>query len=141
MVETAGGNAVWVAENRTTGWLKVGIEQIVSWNSEYVFVVSYASSAAEAARRLAASPAWQATRAGRAGAIQAFPADLVSWDQSDARWILGLEWLAVTLHPDRFPGFDLRADVTSFYHELYGLERAAIESLILPRIARAMENR
>jgi len=141
MVETAGGVPVWVAENRTTGWLKVGIEQVASWDPEHVLVVSYASSAAEAARRLAASPAWQATRAGKAGAIQGFPADLVSWDQSDARWILGLEWLAVTLHPDRFPGFDLRADVTAFYRELYGLEPAAIDSLILPRIARAMSDR
>jgi iron complex transport system substrate-binding protein len=65
MVETAGGNAVWVAENRTTGWLKVGIEQIVSWNPEHVFVVSYASSATEAARRLADLP--RGRRRGRAG--------------------------------------------------------------------------
>jgi iron complex transport system substrate-binding protein len=141
MVETAGGTPVWVAENRTTGWLKVGIEQVASWDPEHVFVVSYASSAVEAARRLAGSPAWQVTRAGRAGAIQAFPADLASWDQSDARWILGLEWLAATLHPDRFPGFDLRAEVTAFYRELYGLDPAAIESLILPRLSRATVSR
>jgi iron complex transport system substrate-binding protein len=132
---------VWVAENRTTGWLKVGIEQIASWDPEHVLVVSYASSAAEAARRLAGSPAWQATRAGKAGAIQGFPADLVSWDQSDARWILGLEWLAVTLHPDRFPGFDLRAEATAFYREMYALDPETIRSLILPRLARAMSDR
>jgi iron complex transport system substrate-binding protein len=141
MVETAGGTPVWVAENRTTGWLKVGIEQVASWDPEHVLVVSYATSAVDAARRLAGSPAWQSTRAGRAGAIRAFPADLVSWDQSDARWILGLAWLAATLHPDRFPGFDLRTDVTTFYRELYGLEPAAIESLILPRLAHAMGTR
>ncbi len=78
-------------QNRTTGWLKVGIEQVAAWDPDHVLVVAYASSAAEAAKRLAAVAAWQATRAGRAGAIRAFPADLVSWDQSDTRWILGLD--------------------------------------------------
>ena len=141
MVETAGGTAVWAAQNLTTGWQKVGVEQVASWNPEHVFVVSYASSAAEAARRLAESAVWQATRAGRASAIRAFPADLASWDQSDARWILGLEWLAATLHPDRFPGFDLRAEATAFYREMYALDPETIRSQILPRLAPAATGR
>jgi iron complex transport system substrate-binding protein len=141
MVEAAGGTPVWVAENRTTGWLKVGVEQVAAWDPERILVVSYASSAAEAAQRLAESPAWRATRAGAAGRIRPFPADLVSWDQSDARWILGLAWLAADLHPDRFPGFDLRAEVTAFYRDLYGLDPAAIESIILPRLATAAPGR
>jgi iron complex transport system substrate-binding protein len=141
MVETAGGVPVWVAGNRTTGWLKVGIEQVAAWDPERVLVVSYATSAADAVQRLAGSPAWQATRAGKAGRIGPFPADFASWDQSDARWILGLEWLAATLHPDRFPGFDLRAEATAFYRDLYGLDAAAIESLILPRLTAAAAGR
>lgn len=136
MVETAGGTPVWVAQNRTTGWLKVGIEQVAAWDPEHVLAVAYASSAAEAAKRLAGSPAWQATRAGRAGAIRAFPADLVSWDQSDTRWILGLAWLAATLHPERFPGYDPRVEATAFYRELYDVDPATIESVILPRLPR-----
>ena len=135
MVATAGGTPVWTAENRTTGWLKVGIEQVAAWDPERVLVVSYASSAADAAGRLAASARWQATRAGRSGSIRPFPADLVSWDQSDTRWILGLQWLAATLHPERFPGFDLRAEVTAFYRDLYDIAPSAIESLVLPRLA------
>jgi iron complex transport system substrate-binding protein len=118
--------------------MKVGVEQIASWDPEHVFVVSYQSPAAGAAKRLASSPTWKATRAGRAGAIRAFPADLISWDQSDSRWVLGLVWLAATLHPDRFSGFDLVAEVTAFYREMYGLDRSVIESLILPRLASAI---
>lgn len=135
MVETAGGIPVWTAQNPTTGWQKVGVEQVASWDPQHVLVVSYASSAADAARRLAGSAAWQATRAGRADAIRPFPADLVSWDQSDARWILGLAWLAAILHPDRFPAYDARADATAFYRDLYGLDEATIESKIIPRLA------
>jgi iron complex transport system substrate-binding protein len=138
MAETAGGTPVWVAENRTSGWLKVGIEQVAAWDPDQVLVVSYASSAVDAARRLSDSPAWKSTRAGVAGAIRAFPADLVSWDQSDTRWILGLAWLAATLHPGRFPGFDLRTEATVFYREAYGIEPAMISSLILPRLDRAI---
>jgi iron complex transport system substrate-binding protein len=135
MVENAGGTAVWTTQNLTTGWLKVGIEQVAAWDPDNVFVVSYAASAVEAAQRLLSSPSWQAIRASRAGTIRPFPADFVSWDQSDARWILGLEWVAAILHPDRFPDFDLRAEVMAFYHELYGLEADTIASIILPRIA------
>jgi len=138
MVETAGGTPVWVAENRTTGWLKVGIEQVAAWDPDQVLVVSYASSASDAAHRLAQSPAWRSARAGATGAIRAFPADLVSWDQSDTRWILGLAWLAATIHPERFPGFDLRAEATAFYRMAYGLEPAVISSFILPRLERVM---
>jgi iron complex transport system substrate-binding protein len=138
MVQTAGGTPVWAAENRTTGWLKVGIEQVAAWDPDQVLVVCYASSAADAARRFAASPAWQATRAARAGAIRPFPADFVSWDQSDARWILGLQWLAATFHPERFRGFDLNAEVTAFYHEAYGFDPAAVTSLLLPRLAQSL---
>jgi iron complex transport system substrate-binding protein len=141
MVQTAGGMPVWTGQNLTTGWLKVGVEQVAAWDPEHVFVVSYSSSAADAARRLAGSPAWQATRAGRTGAIRPFPADLASWDQSDARWILGLEWLAATLHPDRFPGFDSRAEAAAFYRELYGLDASTIESIIFPRLAPATTGR
>jgi iron complex transport system substrate-binding protein len=141
MVETAGGTPVWIAQNRTTGWLKVGVEQVAAWNPEHVLAVAYASSAAEAAQRLAGSPAWQATRAGRAGAIRGFPADLVSWDQSDTRWILGLAWLAATLHPDRFPGYDPRIEAVAFYRELYDVPAATIESVILPRLPRATGGR
>jgi iron complex transport system substrate-binding protein len=141
MVETAGGTPVWVAQNRTTGWLKVGIEQVAAWDPDHVLAVAYASSSTEAAKRLAGSSAWQVTRAGRAGAIRGFPADLVSWDQSDTRWILGLAWLAATLHPERFPGYEARAEATAFYRELYGVEAATIESAILPRLPRAIGGR
>ena len=141
MVEIAGGTPAWVAQNRTTGWLKVGIEQVTAWDPDHVLAVAYASSAVEAAERLAGSPVWQATRAGRTGAIRAFPADLISWDQSDTRWILGLAWLAATIHPDRFPGFDARAEATAFYRELYGVDAGTIESVILPRLPRATGGR
>jgi len=141
MVETAGGVPVWTAQNLTGGWLKVGVEQVAAWDPEHVLVVSYASSAVDAARRLAGSPTWQATRAGRTDAIRPFPADLVSWDQSDARWILGLAWLAAALHPERFPGYDARADATAFYRDLYGLDEATIGSKIIPRLAPSVAGR
>lgn len=141
VVEMAGGRPVWVAHNGTSGWVKAGIEQVAAWDPEHVLAVSYAASAVEAAARLAASPAWKATRAGTAGAIRGFPADLVSWDQSDARWILGLVWLAATLHPDRFPGFDARAEAAAFYRDLYGVAPDTIESVILPRVVRSTGGR
>ena len=70
--------------------------------------------------------------------ISPFPADYLSWDQSDARWILGLQWVARTLHPDIFAELDLREEVFSFYGELYGMDRQTVETAVLPRLERVL---
>jgi len=134
MVATAGGTPVWTAENRTTGWLKVGIEQVAAW------IPSASSSSptrrAPPTRRvdLPRRPGWQATRAGRSGSIRPFPRTSSPGTRA-TRAGSSAAVARATLHPERFPGFDLRAEVTAFYRDLYGIAPSAIESLVLPRLA------
>jgi iron complex transport system substrate-binding protein len=127
VVETAGGNPVWAASGAGTGWNKVSAEQAAAWRPEHTLVVSYQRPAAEAVAALERSGRWS-------GRLHAFPADFHSWDQSDSRWILGLQWAAKTLHPELFAGLDLRAEVLSFYGELYGIDRRTVETVVLPRL-------
>lgn len=127
ITETAGAQAAWKEAGPGDGWKKVGLEQLSAWNPAWVFVVSYRTPASEAAARIAKEGLLK-------GSIAGFPADFSSWDQADSRWILGLEWLAATMHPDRFAGFDMSAEVIRFYHELYGIDAGVIRDAVLPRL-------
>lgn len=138
MVEAAGGLPVWKGANTGQAWLKVGIEQIAVWDPEYILVVSYQTPSADAAERLRASPRWKALRAASSGRILPFPADFLSWDQSDVRWILGLQWTASALHGDLFPDLDMGREVAAFYGTLYGLPASVVASAVMPRLARTL---
>ena len=127
MTELAGAAVAWKEAGPGDGWKKVGPEQLSAWNPGWVFVVSYQSPAAAAAARVAKDGVFK-------GTVVGFPADYYSWDQADSRWILGLEWLAVTMHPDALRSLDLRAEVRAFYGDLYGIDAATVDSVVLPRL-------
>jgi iron complex transport system substrate-binding protein len=124
LVELAGGIPVWKSATHQNNWSIIGLEQIAAWNPDVVFVVDYAHPD-HAARNLRNDPAWQLLRAIRQQRVYAVPADGVSWDQPDPRWILGLQWMARKLHPDRFHDRDPQTERTAFY-AWYGLSRADI---------------
>lgn len=132
LVELAGGQPVWRDAQLGKGWTKVGLEQIAAWDPDQVYVVTYTAKVDEVAAKLKADPQWKLLRAVKEGRLYAFPGDFYSWDQPDTRWILGLKWLASTMHPDRLPGLDVRAEARRFYRELYGLDDAAFDKHVQP---------
>jgi iron complex transport system substrate-binding protein len=134
MVEMAGGEPVWKSIGAGAGWNKVSFEQAAAWQPRHVLVISYQRPAAQVVASLQSSGNWK-------GRLAPFPADFYSWDQPDTRWILGLQWVARTLHPELFADLDLRHEVSLFYGELYGLDKAVIESEILPRLEQALAAR
>ncbi len=131
IVRLAGGEPVWAGAGAGSGWSKVSAEQAATWKPEHTLVVSYQEPAAAAVEALRRAGTW-------GGALHPFPADFHSWDQADSRWILGLQWAAKTLHPGLFADVDLRAEVLSFYGELYGIDRATAEAVVLPRLEGAI---
>ena len=70
----------------------------------------------------------------RTGQLYPFASDLYSWDQPDARWGLGLLWLAQHIQPERFADVDMQAEVYHFFGELYGLDRSVIDAQLMPLI-------
>ncbi|MCS7060715.1 MAG: ABC transporter substrate-binding protein [Anaerolineae bacterium] len=134
MVELAGGQPVWADANPSKGWTQVALEQIAAWDADHIFIVSYFKDPSQVTRELWNDPNWQALRAVQSGALHAFPVDAYSWDQPDTRWILGLTWMAGVLHPDRFPGLDIRAEMKTFYQTLYGLDAAFVEQNLFPML-------
>lgn len=138
LVELAGGVPVWTEASPGGGWATVNFEQIAQWNPDKVVVIYYQADPQEAIAALQANPEWQALTATQSGEIYGFPADIFGWDSPDPRWILGLQWLATKLHPDRFADLDIMAEVDSFFSEIYGMDRAAIEANILPTLKGAL---
>ncbi|MBT3271961.1 MAG: ABC transporter substrate-binding protein [Spirochaetales bacterium] len=134
VVEKAGGIPVWKDENRGDGWKKVNLEQVAVWDPDYIFVISYRSPALAVIEDLNDRIGLGILRAATEKHILPFPADYYSWDQPDPRWILGLLWMARTLHPESFPEMDIAEEVKYFYSELYGLEDSVIEKEILSRL-------
>jgi len=135
-VRRAGGKPVWAdAAAGSSGWTVVNMEQIARWNADKVIlVVWYKLDPRGTIDRFKSDPLWKSLRAVRKGDLRVFPSDLYGWDTPDPRWILGLTWLARTLHPDRFKDLDLAAEVKAFYGRLYGMSEAEVASKILPTV-------
>ncbi|MFN2149413.1 MAG: ABC transporter substrate-binding protein [Anaerolineales bacterium] len=134
IVRLAGGTPVWSEAAEAGGWTIVNFEQIAAWNPDQIFIVNYAGDAGVTAAALAENPEWASLQAVQQGQLYGFPGDFLSWDQPDTHWILGLEWLAITMHPGFARSIDLMQEVESFYHDLYGIEPSVIEAEIVPLI-------
>ncbi len=132
LVEMAGGNPVWKDANLGSGWTTITLEQIAAWDPDKIVVVSYFSDSNEVVASLKEDANWEMLRAVQEDQLFAFPADQYSWDQPDPRWILGLQWLAGVLHPDRFPDLDMIDQARTFYENFYSLDGETFEEKILP---------
>jgi iron complex transport system substrate-binding protein len=135
-VETAGGRPVWLDSAAPgSGWTVANLEQIARWDpDQIILVVWYTLDPAKVLARLKSDPQWRALRAVRTGALHAFPSDVYTWDTPDPRWLLGMTWLAKTLHPERFKRLDVAAEVRDFYRTLYGMDEGAITRDILSKV-------
>lgn len=134
LVKLAGGRPVWEDAARGSGWVVVNFEQIAAWNPDKIFVVNYFSGVDDVVDRLKDDPQWQGLKAVQEGELYGFPRDYYSWDQPDPRWILGLTWMAKTMHPGRFETLDMEAELFTFFEEMYGLEENVIEERVIPQL-------
>jgi len=131
IVELAGGQAIWKQSADKSGWTVVGLEQIAAWNPDAIFVVNYGGDSRDVVVRLRSDPMWHSLRAVQNARIYAIPADFYSWDQPDARWGLGLTWLATKIHPELFGEVNILREVEQFY-AMYGWDRMAVQSRVIP---------
>lgn len=134
MVELAGGTPIWTEASEQGGWTVVNLEQIAAWNPDQIYVVSYFTNPEEVAAQLKADPTWQELAAVQNNQLFGFANDFVSWDQPDPRWILGLQWLATKIQPERAAGIDMNQAVNEFYGQMYGLDQATIDAQVVPLI-------
>jgi len=130
MTDTAGGIAVWKDANPGQGWATVTLEQILAWDPDAVFLISYWRNPQDVVRGLQSDPTWNQLRAMKTRRVYAFAGDLYSWDQPSPRWILGLIWMAKKLYPERFADVDIMAVAEDFYRVAYGLDSSFFKEKI-----------
>jgi iron complex transport system substrate-binding protein len=135
MVQDAGGAPVWKDANLGQSWTKVTLEQIATWNPDVIFLVSYFSPVNDVVKQLKADPQWATLAAVKNNKLFGFATDVYSWDEADARWILGLTWMAGKLHPELFPGLDIKTEAQIFYKTVYGMDAAIFTAKIVPTFA------
>lgn len=133
LIELAGGVPVWRDAPKGSGWTVISLEQAAVWNPDVLLVVDYGEGSTEMASLIRADPTWQKLAAVKDGKVWTFPGDLVTWDQPDPRWALGLLWAAQRLHPERFVELDLWTEVLAFY-QWYGLTESEVATQIKPRL-------
>ncbi len=135
LVQKAGGNPIWLdVDTGSSGWIMVGLEQIAVWNPDMIFVINYSGDSVESANQLLESPTWAGLKAVETQQVYGFPADYASWDLIDPRWILGQQWLATKIQPERTTYIDLTFQVMNFYQEMYGLSEEQVNEFIMPRL-------
>ncbi len=134
MVELAGGDPVWVDAAPGGGWSRVGLEQIAAWDPDVILLVAYRQDVEAIRDSLAANPTWASLTAVRSDELHAFPLDYYSWDQPDVRWILGLRWLASTLHPQLVTDDDIRSAIYEFFIFAYGMSRQEIDAVVFAKL-------
>jgi iron complex transport system substrate-binding protein len=139
IVELAGGDPVWLEAAQGGGWTIVGFEQIAAWDPQVVMVIYYPDNPAPIVETLESNANWQELSATINGQIFGFPGDFLSWDQPDPRWILGLTWAAVTLHPVETSSIDLKDEIVNFYQQMYGLDMETIETKVFTHLAPQIE--
>lgn len=135
-VQAAGGNPVWVSEAQITdGWTVVNFEQIAAWDPDKIFVVmTYDHDMRAVIDNLKADVYWSKLTAVQNGELYAYPMDHFQWNTPEPRWILGFTWLAVRIYPKLFADVDVQEEVYTFFDELYGLDRATVDKVIMPKV-------
>jgi iron complex transport system substrate-binding protein len=134
LIEIAGGTPVWKHMKSGSGWTKISFEQIAAWDPEYIFITAYFLNTSDVVESLRQEKKWSRLSAVKNERFCAFPADYLSWDQPDTRWILGLTWCAKKIHPLRFREIDMMEEVKTFYRILYRIDEASLHTEVLPLV-------
>lgn len=133
-VRLGGGDPIWAQETLSPGWNDVQFEQIAAWDPEVIVFVSYRTTAETAIEAIESDPLWMELEAVRNGSVYAMPNDFYSWGQPDTRWILGAEWIAHLLHPERFEQ-PFRDRIRAFFSDFYRMSEDQFERDIAPRLS------
>lgn len=112
LIELAGGRNVHAGPQKSrVGQEKLSMETVMAYNPAVILSADKAFLKA-----LPGDTRWAAMEAVRKGRVYAIPTEPLNWFDRppSAMRYLGVQWLAATLHPDRFP-LDIRAETKRFY--------------------------
>lgn len=107
-----------------SGWKTLSIEQLIDWNPDIIFVVTYRltnPSSIDAALKMLNDTRLSGVNAIKYGRVYPIPNDGLSWDMPIPRWILCALWMAKYVSPQTYSDMNLTKETIDFYEKIYDL--------------------
>lgn len=120
LIELCGGENVAVQLQGKLdghGWLEIPAEQLITWDPEVILVVQYSGVKPE---DILNDSRFRNIQAVKDKKVYWFPSDLNPWDYPSPQAVLGVKWLATTLHPECFNDVDMQVEADDFFNRFYG---------------------
>jgi len=118
LVEIAGGVSV---SKDLSGKKTINVEQVAEWNPDVILIIQYGTSAEKIKENILNDPAWSKINAVKNKKVYIVPNDGENWIDPCPKWILGLYWIAKTLHPEEFKDINITEKADEFYKKFFGL--------------------
>jgi iron complex transport system substrate-binding protein len=107
--------------------VSITLEQLLAWNPDILIIQTpggdqglAANSGQSVIDDLAKAPGWQQLHAVANHRVYVNPQGMYPWDRFGPEEALQIQWVAKTLHPDRFTDLDMRAEAKGFYQNFFG---------------------
>ncbi len=110
-----------------SGWKTLNVEQLIEWNPDIIFVVTYrltSPSSIDAALSMLNDTRLSEVNAIKYGRVYPIPNDGLSWDMPIPRWILCALWMAKYVSPQVYGDMNLTEETISFYEKIYNISRS-----------------
>lgn len=111
-------------KNSAPGRIEVGLEQVISWNPQVIFVNGEPKkdiSAGSARDNILKDKNWSTIRAVKDKKVYAVPKAPYAWVDrpSGPNRLIGLKWLGKTLYPEYYKNFTMNQEIKLFYSLFY----------------------
>lgn len=120
MIASAGGINPAADVEATELWPTVGVEEIFSWDPDYIFITN-SQSATYTVEDLMSDPAWSALKAVKNKHVYVMPASVDSWEFPGVVSVLGTDYMIKTMYPELMSDAELVDAVNEFYELSYGI--------------------
>ena len=118
MIEIAGGTPV-TKDLPDTKWVDITAEQLLSYNPEYIFNVSYSEFTTDDIRNNTALAEVSAVKEDRLFTV---PSRIEAWDYPQPSSILGIYWMTSVLHPELLSEDDYVKKAQEFYKTWFDID-------------------
>ena len=118
MIRIAGGTPVTegLPDNK---WVDITAEQLLAYDPEYIFNVSYSEFTTDDIRN---NTALAEVRAVKEGRLFTVPSRLEAWDYPQPSSILGIYWMTSVLHPELLSEDDYVKKAQEFYKTWFDID-------------------
>lgn len=119
MIEKAGG--IFVAEDTqdNRNWVNVGVEQVFSWDPDFIFLTS-STPLDYTIEDLLNDSSWTAVKAVQEEHIYQIPAKRDSWDIPGISSVIGTMYMLHKMYPHYFSQEQLEEEVSEYYRFMFG---------------------